>query len=74
MQEDPSRNRYNGIIYEQTNNYVPNPYEKLCEFGEIMWKSKWIYQRTLINKQENRLKKGRVEDAEWEMRNFHHQH
>ena len=37
MQEDPSRNRYNGIIYEQTNNYVPNPYEKLCEFGEIMW-------------------------------------
>ena len=39
-----------------------------------MWKSKWIYQRTLINKQENRLKKGRVEDAEWEMRNFHHQH
>ena len=42
------------IVYQTLwplNNGIETNYE------EIMWKSKWIYQRTLTNKQENRYKK-----------------
>ena len=42
MQKDPSRNKYICIINEQTNNCVPNPYDKGTEtkYKVIMGKPK----------------------------------